>query len=209
MESCDISGNVQRLIVIQLHPLATFTPHDVLFDHVYLDLVGPLPSYGGWHGLSTCMDGVSQWPEFMAIPDISAEYVGQAFLTTWFSRYCVPLRVKVDQLRKFQYSFNNFFHLLRRHHINTTAYLQAADGIVKRFHRQLNVSLKATDPQSTRSQSLLPIMLGLRTVIKEVFCCCVAYLVSVTTLCLFEDFQSSAPKAIVPWSRGGSVAAAV
>ena len=47
-------------------PLATFATPDIRFDHVHIDLVGPLPPSNGFSYILTCINRFTRWPE--AIP---------------------------------------------------------------------------------------------------------------------------------------------
>ena len=49
-------------------PLATFATPDARFDHVHLDLVGPLPPCKGFSYLLTCVDRFTHWPEAFSTP---------------------------------------------------------------------------------------------------------------------------------------------
>lgn len=61
-------------------PLATFATPDARFDHVHVDIVGPLPTSNGYSYLLT---GFTRWVEAIPLPDITADTVAQAFVTGW------------------------------------------------------------------------------------------------------------------------------
>ncbi|KAL3195722.1 hypothetical protein MRX96_001841 [Rhipicephalus microplus] len=66
--------------------LQEFRPPECHFDHVHLDLVGPLPPSQGYRYLLTCVDHYSRWPKATPIPDIAAGNVAQTFVATLVSR---------------------------------------------------------------------------------------------------------------------------
>ena len=71
-------------------PIGTFATPDARFDHIHIDLIGPLPSCKGYSYLLTCVDHFTQWSEAIPLPDITASTVAQAFVHGWFSRFGVP-----------------------------------------------------------------------------------------------------------------------
>ena len=64
-----------------------FTEPTERFDHVHIDIVGPLPYADGFRYLLTCDDRFTRWPEAIPMVDIRAETVADAFFSGWIARY--------------------------------------------------------------------------------------------------------------------------
>ena len=132
-------------------PLGSFATPDARFDHVHLDLVGPLPSCQGFVYLLTCIDRFTRWPEAIPIPDITALTVAQAFVSNWIARFGIPSTITTDRGAQFESDlWQQLMRFLGTHRIRTTTYHPAANGLVERFHRQLSSALPHTLSGSKR-----------------------------------------------------------
>ena len=165
---------------------------DARFDHVHIDLVGPLPPSQGCTYLLTCVDRFTRWPEAILISDITAETVAQAFIGGWISRFGVPSTITTDRGAQFESTlWAHLMHLLGTNRIRTTAYHPSANGLVERFHRQLKGTIKCL-PDTTHCTKAIPlILLGIRTTIIQDCHCTTAELVYGTTLRLPGEFFST------------------
>ena len=174
-------------------PPGQFLPPDHRFDHVHIDLVGPLPPCLGFQYLLTCVDRFTRWPEVVPIRDSSASTVAAAFVSVWVSRFGVPSTLTSDRGSQFESSlFAALLHLLGCHRIRTTSYHPQANGMVERFHRQLKSALKAM-PDTVHWVDHLPlILLGLRTSVKSDLSCSSAEMVYGTELRLPGEFFTPA-----------------
>ena len=73
-------------------PLSTFMPPGTRFDHIHIDLVGPLPPSRGHSYLLTMVDRFTHWPEVHVAPlvDMTADSVAKVFTATWFPGSVFP-----------------------------------------------------------------------------------------------------------------------
>ena len=114
------------------------------FDHVHIDIVGPLPYANGFRYLLTCVDRFTRWPEAIPIVDIRAETVADAFFSRWIARYGTPATITTDRGARFESklwdNLCNKFGIIRN---RTTSYHPQSNGMVERFHRQLKAAIMA------------------------------------------------------------------
>ena len=175
-------------------PLGTFTTPNARFDHIHLDIVGPLPPSQGCRYLLTCIDRFTRWPEAIPVSDITAKTVARAFVTHWISTFGVPSTVTTDHGTQFESSlFTALTNLLGTKRIRTTANHQCPNGMVERFHRQLKACLKASSDSSKWTELLPLILLSLRTTFKQDLLCTPVQLVYGTTLRLPGQFFIPSP----------------
>ena len=173
-------------------PLTTFNTPDIRFDHIHLDLVGPLPPSQGYTYLLTCIDRFTRWPEAIIIVDSSAITVAQAFISGWIARFGVPSTITTDRGQQFESAlWTQLMQLLGTQRIRTTAYHPNANGLVERFHRHLKGALKCSPDPSHWTKALPMILLGIRTTLKQDLRCTTAEMVYGTTLRLPGEFFSN------------------
>ncbi|GFX64722.1 transposon Tf2-11 polyprotein [Trichonephila clavipes] len=173
-------------------PLSSFQEPSQRFDHVHLDLIGPLPPSNGYTYCLTMIDRFSKWPEAQPLKDITAETVAEAFFSSWVSRFGTPAILTTDRSRQFESSlFKALSKLLGVQKCRTTGYHPQANGMIEELHRPLKSAIKCHATE--RWTEVLPIiLLGLRASLKEDIVCTPAELVFGTTIRLpGEMFDSS------------------
>ena len=175
-------------------PLSNFPPPNSRFEHIHIDLVGPLPPSDGYSYLLTMVDRFTRWCEAVPLSDISAESVARAFVMHWVSRFGVPLTLTTDRGRQFESTlWSTAMHILGIKRTRTTAYHPIANGLVERLHRTLKAALRTHTSRWTEALPL--VLLGMRSAVKADFSCSSAEMVYGTQLRLPGEFLTSSSSA--------------
>ena len=180
------------------HSTHPSTP-DKRFDHIHVDIVGPLsPSHGQTY-LLTCIDRFTRWPEAFPLSDVTAPSVAHALISGWISRFGVPSTITTDRGGQFESDlWAQIMTIMGTTRICTTSYRPQANGLVERFHRQLKGALRAQLGTHSWTESLPLVLLGIRTALKEDLHCTVAELVYGMSLRLPGEIFSSSSLPSIP-----------
>lgn len=144
--------------------LGTFVVPNERFQHINIDIVGPLPPSNNYRYCLTCVDRFSRWPAIIPTEDITAETIAKSLIHGWISHYGVPLKITTDQGRQFESAlFKELSKLLGCQHFTTTPYHPQSNGIIERFHRTYKTAIKCYANSSNWSEILPLLTLGLRT----------------------------------------------
>ncbi|XP_011058751.1 PREDICTED: uncharacterized protein LOC105148627 [Acromyrmex echinatior] len=140
------SGNPSTSKIIrhvQLHP-EKFVASDGRFEHVHMDLIGPLPESDGYRYCVTMIDRFSRWPVAIPLKDIEAITVAHAFYDNWVA------------------NFGASKTLIGCQRIRITAYHPASNGMIEQWHRSLKSAIMCHANEGW-SRVLSTVLLGLRT----------------------------------------------
>ena len=112
------------------------------FDHIHVDIVGPLPPSQEFQYLFAVVDRTTRWAEAFPLKDTTAKSCIQTLLG-WISRFGIPshitsVRGSPFTSRLWQGITKSLGYTLYQ----TTAYHPQANGMVERFHRNLKEALK-------------------------------------------------------------------
>ncbi|KMQ86215.1 gag-pol polyprotein [Lasius niger] len=161
---------------------------DERFQHVHLDIVGPLPMVKGNKYCLTMIDRYTRWPEAAPIADTSADTIATVFFTTWVARFGAPALITTDRGSQFEsLIFEALTKLIGSRRIRTTAYHPQSNGMIERWHPSLKTAIKC---QETKNwiEALPVVLLGLRTSYKEDIKASTAEMVYGTTLKLPGEY---------------------
>ncbi|KAJ8392318.1 hypothetical protein AAFF_G00076820 [Aldrovandia affinis] len=156
-------------------PLAVFEVPERRFDHVNVDIVGPLPPSRGFTHLLTMVDRTTRWPEAVPLASTTTADVARAFIDTWVSRFGTPSDLSSDRGSQF------------------TSELWAE---VARALESMKAALRASLKDDSWTDRLPWVLLGLRTAPKEDLQSSSAELVFGQALRVPGDFI---PEPTTPW----------
>ena len=160
------------------------------FDHIHIDIVGPLPYADGFRYLLTCVDRFTHWPEAIPLVDIRAETVADAFFSRWIARFRTPATISTERGAQFEAKLwdglCNQFGIVRN---RTTSHHPQSKGMVERFHRQLKEDIMAHESPNPWTTTLPAVLLGARSSVKELSGRSAAEIVYRTTLRLPGEFS--------------------
>ena len=142
------------------------------FQHIHVDIVGPLPQSNSKKYLFTIIDRYSRWPDAIPIAEATSDKCIKALMFNWISRHGIPKTITCDNGR--QFTSEKWRHMCRQLQIESiysSTYHPQSNGLVERFHRTLKQALKAKSDGIPHnwSKTLPLVLLGLRVTPKEDF----------------------------------------
>lgn len=177
-------------------PLGTIELPTARFEHIHIDLIGPLPPADNYRYCLTAVDRFTRWPEVYPLQTMKAEEVAEALLTCWISRFGCPNRISTDQGRQFESQlYNHLGKILGSKRCRTTSYHPSANGMIERTHRHIKAAIMC-HPDSSWLQALPLVLLGVRSAIKEDLKASPAELVYGEPLRIPGEFLTPAPPKI-------------
>lgn len=138
------------------------------FEHIHIDLTGPLPPSNENRYILTIVERFTRWPEAYAIKNMTAITVAKTIVAEYIPRFGVPQYITTDQGTQFESNLmDELTKILGVHRIHTTPYHPCSNGLVERFHRHLKTALKARANTIHWSDELPLVLLGIRTAVRE------------------------------------------
>ena len=102
------------------------------FDHLHIDLVGPLQFSSTSTYLLTLVDRTTRWPEAIPLAETTTSTCLSAIIANWFARFGVPATITTDQGAQFTSSaWTSTMKALGIQHICTTPYHPQSNGMVE------------------------------------------------------------------------------
>ena len=197
---CCISCQQSKISRHVARPLQSFPVPSSRFEHLHVDIVGPLPPSRGYTYQFTVIDRFTRWPEAIPMADCTAQTCAQAFLSGWIALFVcrLPSPLTVDQSssqnsggKSSTYSELSLLKPRRIIH-KLTAWLSECIANLRQASNQgSQLQLGALNP-------IVP--LGMHTALKEDLGTSAAELVYGSTLHLPGNFIHQAPQMTSPGS---------
>ena len=131
-------------------PLQPLPVMDVPFRRVAMDIFGPLKrTKQGNRYILVLMDYATKWPEAYPMKAVDSESVARTLIDI-FARLGVPDELLTDNGSNFTSRLmKRFYDLTGIHHLKTSAYHPATDGMVERFNQTLKQTLRKLTQKSS------------------------------------------------------------
>nr|VZI24963.1 unnamed protein product [Spirometra erinaceieuropaei] len=180
--------SVEQGPAAQQGPIGTFPGPGARFSLVHLDIVGPLPLSNGCSYLFTCVDRFTRWSEPIPLPVNAIPTLVKAFLSCWVAIFGALSTITTNRAVQFESNlFQTLLPFIGCTRIRTTTYHPAANGMIKRFHRQLKAYLgAAADPENSTEHHPL-VLLSIHCDFKADLDCSAAELVFGATVRLLGE----------------------
>jgi transposase InsO family protein len=117
-----------------------YKPHPMTgpFQHIYVDIWGPILWKDENFSLLTMIDNFTKWSEICVLRDTTAETIAQALFTQWISRFGAPRTLTTDNASVFLSRVMEILTtILGTKHLRTTIYHPDGNAPVERFHQAL------------------------------------------------------------------------
>lgn len=143
----------------QIVPISRIETPSNRFEHLHIDLVGPLPIVDGYLHLLTIIDRSSRFFTAIPIKNKSTKSTWSALLTGWVQYFGLPKVITTDRAKNFtSKEFDQMCELFGIHHIKTCSYNPKANGLIENYHRKLKNSLRALRDDRWLDRLLLVIL---------------------------------------------------
>ena len=122
-----------------------FPVPDRRFQHVHVDVIGPLPESEGMKYILSILDRKSRWLECIPIPAATSKNCCNAFIRGWLQRYGACETLTSDNGNTFTAGLWTDLSRVLGIKVNyVPRYHQATNGAIERQHRTLKESIKAS-----------------------------------------------------------------
>ena len=132
---------------IQRHTISPYDNFSLLtatFQHVHIDIVGPLPVSSQHFYILPIVDSYSRWFDAIPLTRITFHACVGAFILHLVSRYGFPQKIATDRSRQFtSHLWQSLAKCLGSQLTYTTSHNPKANELVEQFHRVLKAAFKA------------------------------------------------------------------
>ena len=180
-------------------PLEKYKLPEGRFNHINMDIVGPLPESHGFSYMLTIIDRYTRYVSAIPMKDLSSISVVNAFLHGYVSHFGVPATVTTD--RGAQFGSNLWTQLMQcigAKRNRTTSYHPQCNGLIENFHRRLKDALRVQQNPTDWAITLPLVLLHIRNTVKEDLECSSAELVFGQTMKLPGQFHPNISEPVTP-----------